>query len=499
MGRKFGWHSGTMYAQEARIRGDLYIQDSLIFGDVSFGVLSVSGRIATASESGTAITVSASYAYGQGLEFRWDLTDWTGVGSSFDGMYLRAEAKTNTAAGKSLRGTQIYGTCNNVTMTTGSLWGTLTYAYVKGTGAVTINNIYAGQFECSWDASRTADCTVTTESAVILAKYTAGRVADYTKLHGIIVRFGEMDGDSQVFGKGLFIEDDAGMSGTSTLTTGIDLEIGCTTGISLGGTLTTGLVMSGTVTTGISFTGAVTTGITFASSTLSPGSSGGVSGIAFDVGSRTTEATVTFAGSDGIENFEPLQMKVDFVGTNPASVSKVNMIYQQLTHDTTDMANLRLKCADFTISVNKNVQDVYAYQGEVSFGAGTVTASGEVAVVGLVLDGGAGTLTGTSMRVLNLTARGASLPANASGLYIQCENSCTLTDGIRIQTQSSGTITNAVLFGNTSGTSNTCPTNMFKVPAIGSGFVSAYTAEEAPTGKLQIDVGGATRYIAFWD
>ena len=47
-------------------------------------------------------------------------------------------------------------------------------------------------------------------------------------------------------------------------------------------------------------------------------------------------------------------------------VSKVNMMYQQLTHDTTDMTNLRVKCADFTVSVNKNVKDVYAYQGEIT-------------------------------------------------------------------------------------------------------------------------------------
>ncbi|MEK0338521.1 MAG: hypothetical protein QQN41_13915, partial [Nitrosopumilus sp.] len=159
---------------------------------------------------------------------------------------------------------------------------------------------------------------------------------------------------------------------------------------------------------------------------MSPGIAGGVSSIAFDIGSRTTELDITFTGTDGIENFEPVQMKCKFIGADPASESKVNMIYQQLTHETTNMPNLRLKCADFTISVNKHVKDVYAYQGEINFGAGTLTASGEVATMGLVLDGGAGSLTGTNMKILNLTARG-SLPANASGLFVRVESGCTLS------------------------------------------------------------------------
>ncbi len=244
----------------------------------------------------------------------------------------------------------------------------------------------------------------------------------------------------------------------------------------------------------------MTEGVVFNSATFVAGSAGAISSRALTIGDRDTEFTIPMAGSDGVENFEPIQMVTNVTGTNPASLSKINMIYQQLTHDTTAMANLRLKCADFTISVNEACKDVYAYQGEIAFGAGTFTVGGEVATIGLVLDGGSGTITASGgWRVLNLTARGAGLPTNASGLYIQCESSCTLTDGIRIQTQATGTITNAIIFGNTSGTSNTCPTNMFKVPAIASGFVSAYTAEEAPTGKLQIQVGGATRYIAFWD
>lgn len=231
--RKFGWHSGTLTARDVQVKNDLYIENNLVFKDVSFGALDVTGRLSTGSIAGAAIDIDSDYAYGQGWELRWQVTDWTNVGSTFDGMYLRSEASTNSAAGKNIRGTQIYGVCNNVTMTTGSLWGTLTYAYVKGTGAVTINKMYAGQFELSWDASRTADCTISTEAAVLLAKVTGGRVDDYTNIHGMIIRFGEMDADSQTFGNGILLEDDSEMVGTSTFTTGINVGIGCTSAIAV--------------------------------------------------------------------------------------------------------------------------------------------------------------------------------------------------------------------------------------------------------------------------
>ncbi len=217
-----------IFSGSVTFENDVLINGSFTFGSAVVDTLVLNGRVATGSVAGSALDIDATYSYGEGVELRYQVTNWTGVGNSFKGMYLRAEAATNSAAGKSVYGTNIYGVCNNVTMTTGSLWGTLTYAYVKGVDAVTINNIYAGQFELSWDAGRTGDCTITTEAAVILAKVTGGRVADYTKIHGIIVRFGEMDGDSQTFGNGILIEDDSAMSGTSTFTNGVHVTAPCT-------------------------------------------------------------------------------------------------------------------------------------------------------------------------------------------------------------------------------------------------------------------------------
>jgi len=39
----------------------------------------------------------------------------------------------------------------------------------------------------------------------------------------------------------------------------------------------------------------------------------------------------------------------------------------------------------------------------------------------------------------------------------------------------------------------------FKFPTAGTSPCSTYTAQEAPTGKIKIKVGGATRYLAYWD
>jgi len=45
MSRKFGWHSGTVHAKDGKFTGDVYIQDDLVFSDVSAGTLGVTGGI----------------------------------------------------------------------------------------------------------------------------------------------------------------------------------------------------------------------------------------------------------------------------------------------------------------------------------------------------------------------------------------------------------------------------------------------------------------------
>ena len=254
----YGWHDNELEAYNVIVENDLTVKGTISFGDEVADKLIIQGRVSSMTAAGAAMQITSAYAYGEGIEMRYQVTDWTGVGSSFKGMYLRSEAITTAATGKSIYGAEVYGVCNNVTMTTGSLWGALFYAYVKGVGAVTVNNMYAVQGELTWDASRTHDCTITTAAACFRAKITGGRVADYTKIHGYELTIGEMDGDSAKFGKGLFMQDDSGMSGTCTLTTGIDIAIGCTTGISIGGDTTDAISISGDATTAINITSGCT-------------------------------------------------------------------------------------------------------------------------------------------------------------------------------------------------------------------------------------------------
>ena len=59
MPRRFGWRSGTLTCQNVNVRGDLTIQDDLIFADVSAGVLGVTGGIdMTATTSAVGIDMS---------------------------------------------------------------------------------------------------------------------------------------------------------------------------------------------------------------------------------------------------------------------------------------------------------------------------------------------------------------------------------------------------------------------------------------------------------
>jgi len=44
-GNKFGWHSGVITAKDGKFLGDLYIQDDIVFSDVSAGTLGVTGGI----------------------------------------------------------------------------------------------------------------------------------------------------------------------------------------------------------------------------------------------------------------------------------------------------------------------------------------------------------------------------------------------------------------------------------------------------------------------
>jgi len=80
-----------------------------------------------------------------------------------------------------------------------------------------------------------------------------------------------------------------------------------------------------------------------------------------------------------------------------------------------------------------------------------------------------------------------------SALLLGWSHSCAVDYGVMIKSEGSGSVTTAI------GMATAVATNAFSFPAAGTAPVSTYTTEEAPTGKIAILVGGATRYLAYWD
>ena len=101
-----------------------------------------------------------------------------------------------------------------------------------------------------------------------------------------------------------------------------------------------------------------TEGVSTAGHTLTPNSTR--SYMSFGVGSRTTEKDITMTAAAS-QHLDPIQLNLNIIGANPTSTSTINASYMLITHDTTAMAALRLKCADWNVVVGKNVLDAYVY------------------------------------------------------------------------------------------------------------------------------------------
>lgn len=211
------------------------------------------------------------------------------------------------------------------------------------------------------------------------------------------------------------------------------------------------------------------------------------------IGGRSTdELTVTFAGGAGAEHFEPVQVNFDFVGTNPASTSTVNVWQGGMTLDTGDLANVRLKWSDLLTTVSKACTDVYIHQAEIVLG-GTTTVSSEVAVVGLVLDGGAGTITCSAYRGIGITMRGSGTPANADAVFINVVAGVTVASAVDIQAD--GTITTGIVFDCVPGSGTI--TNLLSCEITNGPAVATAEAGDG-AGSIKILVDGAAKYLHYW-
>ena len=481
-------------------QGDLTVSGSQVFeggvalGDAVSDVTVIKGRLATSTAAGAALDIDATTCtYPEGLELRYNMADWADVATftEANGMYLRMETSEANATG-TLQGATIYGVANNVGVQ--NLKGLLSYAYIKGATAKTVATAYGVHAELTWDAGA-ASTTITTEMAPVLAKITGGVTSDYTKLHGVIVRVGDMDGASRTYGNGLLIEDDAAIAGaitwtkaisiTSAATAGLDMTGAIVTGINIAGSaMTTGIsvgltgktyatgiavgVSGGTLTDALKFAGTVTRGINFTGATIAAGSAYNA---AFCIGQRGgTAQTVTLTNAADL-HWNPVQFNVIVGGVNPSNTATWNMIYQNVAHATADMANLRLKGADWTFDIQKNIKDVYAFQGEIDFSVNAVAVGGEASVLGLVMNAGSAGVTG-ALRGAIISMQGTVTSGSAYGLEIR--GTMTTSSGDYAAIKANGTpIANydyGIIFGEET-TNNQGPTNLFWLPDGSSGDI----------------------------
>ncbi|KKN74730.1 hypothetical protein LCGC14_0387720 [marine sediment metagenome] len=232
------------------------------------------------------------------------------------------------------------------------------------------------------------------------------------------------------------------------------------------------------------------TGIDFVGTTLTPDSAR--ADIALAIGTRATEKDITMAGTAS-EHLEPIQINLNFIGTIPTSTSTVNVMYMQLTHDTTDMTDyLRLKGTDWTFTINKDLQDAYVFQGEIDFGSGTNTIGGEAACLGMTMNSGTGTLTGNRWCGVFVTTGSA----NTTACLFLSHRGGTLTHSIYIEANSGQTITNAIYI-NEAGT----VTNFAKFAAAKTCIVASDNAMTTnnTSHAIRIAIGGSTYYIPVFD
>ncbi|KKN86843.1 hypothetical protein LCGC14_0264020 [marine sediment metagenome] len=209
---------------------------------------------------------------------------------------------------------------------------------------------------------------------------------------------------------------------------------------------------------------------------------------AFSVGTRVTEKDVTIgAGSD--QNLDPLQLNLNIIGVNPGNSSTINGSYKLITHDTQAMANIRLKCSDWNVSVGVNLQDAYVYQGQVDF-TGAVTVGGEAAVMGLTMNSGSSTVTGNLWGIVVVTT--GSGAGKDAALFLSHRGG-TLTQSIYIECNSAQTITNAIYVNQPGTITNFLKLNIEGFCAYNASFSGQSAAE--PDASIRVIVGGNVLYL----
>lgn len=279
---------------------NLAVEGISLTGDVTFGdsildTAILKGGLFSGSATGAALTLDATYTKSKLIYSKGSITSWTGIGGNYRQAYLRAESTVDSASAE-LYGMELYATANGCGL--GSVQGLLSIAYAKGDTTDTIVTAWGVHGEFGMDAGRSNTLTLTTAAAPLFGKVLSGKVADYTKIHGAYIQFGDMDGGSRTFGDGLKLIDSPDESGTSVLTNGINVNIGTTTGVLVNASATDAFkAATGTFTNGLNIGGTVTTAVTAGACTTLIASTGAIATAVHTFAADSTAVVTTSASA----------------------------------------------------------------------------------------------------------------------------------------------------------------------------------------------------------
>ena len=209
------------------------------------------------------------------------------------------------------------------------------------------------------------------------------------------------------------------------------------------------------------------------------------------------------ADFDDASNVISILGKVTLEGDSDSAVAQC--IYGQgvCNYNIADMYGIR---GAITISGAPEVNQIFSVFGSMTTTACNVATTGAIALFGGTITGSADiTRTGATAVMcgmyLNWNVTTVSMTIPVYGVMVNINASAYVDYGIIVH----GGYCNEAAFCS-SGTSHDVAfevkdahTYAFKFPAIATAPCSAYTTEEAPTGKIKIRVGTAVRYLAYWD
>ncbi len=213
---------------------------------------------------------------------------------------------------------------------------------------------------------------------------------------------------------------------------------------------------------------------------------------ALAIGSRITELDVTMAASTS-QHLDPVQMNLNIIGSAPTSTSTVNGYFMQITHDTTAMTGyLRLKGCDWTMTINKNLQDAYVFQGEVDF-TGNTTVGGEAAGFGITMTTAATSVVTGNVWGGVIATDFTSAVSIGAGLFLS-HRTGTLTHSLYVEANTGATITDAIYI-NPAGT----VTNALNIASLNGNCAQAYNAVGTAAYSIKCKINNVTTYIHTYD